>query len=179
MVGDEDEGVEEVAHHAVEGRVVREAPVTAARRTPQLLYIYIVSYFCSTNTRICKALVESRPWRIECYVELEKGEKKKENFTSRVLGRRAPKTWCPAPPSRAATQGASCLAPPPRRRGRPPRRRRAARKRTSGTGSCASSAAEWRPGRRQCGKAAAFRRRRRSPRWPWRPSRPDPGDSSS
>jgi hypothetical protein len=41
MVGDEDEGVEEVAHHAVEGRVVREAPVTAARRTPQLLYIYI------------------------------------------------------------------------------------------------------------------------------------------
>jgi hypothetical protein len=56
MVGDEDEGVEEVAHHAVEGRVVREAPVTTARRASQLFYI--VSYFCSTNTRICKALVE-------------------------------------------------------------------------------------------------------------------------
>jgi hypothetical protein len=50
MVGDEDEGVEEVAHHAVEGRVVREAPVTAARRTPQLLYIYILSVIFAART---------------------------------------------------------------------------------------------------------------------------------
>jgi hypothetical protein len=30
MVGNEDEGVQDEAHHAVEGPVVREAPVTTA-----------------------------------------------------------------------------------------------------------------------------------------------------
>jgi hypothetical protein len=71
MVGDEDEGVEEVSHQAVEGGVVREAPVAAARRTAQLFYIYCQLFLQHENTRIRKALVESRPWRIECYyVEL-------------------------------------------------------------------------------------------------------------
>jgi hypothetical protein len=39
MVGNEDEGVQDEAHHAVEGPVVREAPVTTANE-----------YYCKTIT---------------------------------------------------------------------------------------------------------------------------------
>lgn len=95
--------------------------------------------------------------------------------TSRGRGRRAPRTWCPAPPSRAPTRARS-PAPRRRRRRAPPRRpHRARRRRATSRGSCASSGRGRRRGRRRCGRAAAWRRRRlSSPRWPCNCSPPPP-----
>jgi hypothetical protein len=104
-----------------------------------------LTWGCSRSSRVhCKQQICSRSQRPKTGMnENNRTKKRVSNVghgtvegwrpTSRGRGRRAPRTWCPARPSRAARR-ASCRGARPLRRGPGRRRRRAARSSWSARG---------------------------------------------